>query len=121
MIRVMPQIAAAAKFARERRNVKRHQVSRYTDKGDDALRKFEEGGQAEQIDRYVNAYAAACGISVFDLWDEAIREARKSAKAQAERARPAADDDEPPDHDLGDLAEWAEGGDRQSGGEDQGV
>lgn len=66
-----------------------HAIARESTVGDDAVRKFEEGGQGRNIDRMANAYAKALTkrakavggeeVSVFDLWDKALERARECA------------------------------------------
>lgn len=48
---------------------------------ENVIRKFERGDSApnyDRVDALVAAYAKATGVSVFDLWDKAIKEARKA-------------------------------------------
>lgn len=78
-VRLIPHLADAAKEAREDRQVKREPVAAAADKSTDTIRRFEQGKQGAAIDRIVEAYAEATGLSVFDLWDEALRRAREAA------------------------------------------
>jgi hypothetical protein len=79
MDRVLSLLAEIAKERRERKPLPLHAVSKQTTVGDDAIRKFERAEQGQNIDRMANAYADALGVSVFDLWDEAIRRAKAAA------------------------------------------
>jgi hypothetical protein len=50
---------------------------------ENVIRKFERGDSApkyDRVDALVSAYANATGVSAFDLWDKAIKEARKAEK-----------------------------------------
>lgn len=90
---VLSHLAAIAKERREQKPLPLHEVSRKTVVGDDAVRKFERGQQGKNIDRMANAYADALEIPVFELWDEAIKRAKKAAPADALPTPPSGDPD----------------------------
>lgn len=59
------------------------EVSSRIKKGESVVRRFENGETApnyDDLDAFIGAYAEATGVSVFDLWDKAIQEAREAEK-----------------------------------------
>ena len=125
--RFREHFGAALRAHREAAQVRPAEVAASLGRDQATIWRWEKGrGWPRDPDLVVAVYSSLAGGTPMDLWDDAARRGRK-AEAEAKlrdmtsASTPAADDDEPPDHDLGDLAEWAEGGDRQSGGEDQGV
>ena len=72
------------------------QVAGKLKKNDNVIRKFEKseaGPRFDEIDELVAAYAESTGVSVFDLWDEALRRARKEA-TKGPRAVPESEPEE---------------------------
>jgi thymidylate synthase ThyX len=59
--------------------------SRYPAGGENSVRKFERNDTApnyNNVDAMVEAYSGATGVSVFDLWDEAIRRAKAASSGE---------------------------------------
>lgn len=72
---VMPHLAEVAKEAREDRGIRREKIATAADRSADTVRLFEKGGQCESVDRMVDAFAEATGLSPFDLWRRAVERA----------------------------------------------
>lgn len=81
---LIPHLAEAAREAREDSGVQREAVAVAAERSADTVRLFEKGEQGKALDRIVDGYAEAIGVSPLDLWTAAIERAKK-AEAKLKR------------------------------------
>lgn len=70
---LIEHLGRAARMLREERGVEQWRVGAAAHRGEDAVRKFEQGRTGQVLDTFVEAYAEELGLEPVEIWQLACR------------------------------------------------